>query len=344
MSSWTCAICGRAHERLRTGFEADPPCRALRVTEADSHAAPDGYIVDGADRDDTNDAVHPSQAEVANDGADNDCDPSTVVSMNLYDAFSATANPFGNWSLGCAESEDSAGFVSYTGYGEYDASVNYGESAGGEGARAYRNHTDSDWSCSSVTFPAMAVALHPGAAGEFSTIRWTAPVATTCAVDVVFSGQDDTTAVATSFAGVLLTGGELSGWGDTVPVMGTFPLRAGDTVDFTVGMNGTYYFDSTGLEGTLACECGGAAGGASTRVRRWWRAPTRRRRRGARRPQNRPLIATMPSFLPLPRDYVPIFWTHAGSAGPRARPARPHRHRSHEPTPTIMHPPSVRSR
>ena len=217
-------------------------------------SAPDGYVLDNTDCDDGDDEVFPGQPEIANDGDDNDCDPSTTIAMNLYDAFSTTANPSGEWTLGYATGPDGSGFTAYGQYGEFDASVDYWETSGVEGARVYRNHTDAVWSYSSVSFAPHALALHPGATGEFSIVRWTAPVDTQCQVDVVFDGRDSTTTVvATYFGGVLMTEGEITGVGVTVPIEGSFRVAAGDTVDFSVGMNGNYVYDSTGLEGTLTC-------------------------------------------------------------------------------------------
>ncbi len=217
-------------------------------------ALPEGYVSDNTDCDDAQGDVHPGHLEVGNDGVDNDCDPSTAVAMNIYESFSATANPFGNWSFGDAIEADGTGFTAFARYAEFDASVDYWEIAEGGEPRAYRNHTAADWVYASVNFAAKSIVLHPGPAGQFAVLRWTAPASTECQVAVTFDGRDSTTtAVATYVGGVLLSGGVVSGFGATVPVSGTFLVSAGDTVDFSVGMDGNYYYDSTGLVGTLAC-------------------------------------------------------------------------------------------
>ena len=217
-------------------------------------AAPGGYVADHTDCDDAQGEVHPGQSEVANDGHDNDCDPLTVAGVNVYDAFSPTANPFGDWSLGYSTGADGAGFTAFSGYAEFDASVDFWAVGGSGEPRVYRNHTAVDWTYASVTFAASSIILHPGPAGEYAVLRWTAPASTRCEVDVSFDGRDSTsTAVAAYVAGALLTAGDVSGFGSTLPVRGSFSVDAGDTVDFTVGPNGNYNFDSTGLEGTLAC-------------------------------------------------------------------------------------------
>ncbi len=220
----------------------------------DACTAPDGYVSTQTDCDDRDGDVHPGQTEIANDGDDNDCDPSTQLTMNLYDAFSTTTNPSGEWSFGYATDADGTGFTLYADYAEFDASVDYWTTSGIEGARVYRNHTASDWVYATTTFAPMSLVLHPGAAGEYSAVRWTAPAATQCQVDVTFSGRDSTsTLVGVYFGGVRMDGGEVSGFGATVPLVGFFNIAAGDSVVFTVGPNGAYYFDSTGLAGTLSC-------------------------------------------------------------------------------------------
>ena len=156
-------------------------------------AAPDGYVGNPQDCDDSNAAVNPGGSEVAGDGADNDCDPSTVVSADLYDAFSATANPNGQWSFGYALDATGASFTLFGSYAEYDASLDYWHTEGIEGARFFGNHTAGEWVYSTARFDAMALTLHPGASGEYAVVRWRAAAATTCAVDVTFSGNDSTT-------------------------------------------------------------------------------------------------------------------------------------------------------
>jgi hypothetical protein len=53
-------------------------------------------------------------------------------------------------------------------------------------------------------------------------------------------------------SGVSLDGGNVSTT-VSVTVYEATSVAAGDTIDFTVGNDGTYSYDSTGLDGTLSC-------------------------------------------------------------------------------------------
>jgi hypothetical protein len=132
--------------------------------------------------------------------------------------------------------------------------VDFWYTEGLEGVRAYRNHTASDWLYSTARFDAMALTLHPGAAGEYAVVRWTAPARTTCDVDVTFSGNDSTSStVALVAGGTAVTDSTIDGLDDTYTVTTSVELGVGENVDFLVGYNTSYYFDSTGVVGTIAC-------------------------------------------------------------------------------------------
>jgi len=44
-------------------------------------------------------------------------------------------------------------------------------------------------------WPAHRMCLHPGASGEFSVVRWTAPVSGSCTVKAMFTGMSTTPAI-----------------------------------------------------------------------------------------------------------------------------------------------------
>jgi len=100
------------------------------------------------------------------------------------------------------------------------------------------------------------LAFHPGPAGEFSVVRWTAPEPGGYAVAARFLGPGNTPSTDVH---VLHNGRaifddwlNLHGRGNAAEHRGSLELRPGDTVDFVVGVgNGNYGGDTTALEATL---------------------------------------------------------------------------------------------
>lgn len=117
-----------------------------------------------------------------------------------------------------------------------------------------------------ITVPAHALLMHPGSAGEYAVVRFTAPAKGKYRLSGQFYALDgtnfgpntywDTTDVeivknitTTVFASNLdyLNGPKWTSF-TTTPVV----LNRGDTIDFQVGYgNGNYYFDSTGLNAVI---------------------------------------------------------------------------------------------
>jgi PEP-CTERM motif len=99
------------------------------------------------------------------------------------------------------------------------------------------------------TFTPGVLLLHPGAAGQYSVLRFTAPSTQLYTFSGLFSGFD----AATTDVHVLLNGGSLfdstiNGLGSTQSFLGLQSLTAGSTLDFVVGYGGNGdAFDSTGL-------------------------------------------------------------------------------------------------
>ena len=111
-------------------------------------------------------------------------------------------------------------------------------------------------------WPAHRMCLHPGASGEFSVVRWTAPESGSCTVKATFTGMSTTP--ATTDVHVLHQGRSLfDGWLNLkgLPNTATFSQRLsvnkGERIDFAVGFgNESYGSDSTGLEATIQWESG----------------------------------------------------------------------------------------
>ncbi len=178
-----------------------------------------------------------------------------------YDAvsdFSTTSNPTGAWSYGYKATSSSA-FTRYTGNGQPWAGIySWSPYAGGACCLMVAKNTTGATTTygGSITQPADMLNLHPGAAGEQSTVRWTAPEAGTYQIKGRFQGID--TSGTTTNVRILHKGAQV--WSGNINVFGAqsaydFPLSvvAGDTIDFAVdyGSNNTYYSDSTGLAATI---------------------------------------------------------------------------------------------
>lgn len=98
--------------------------------------------------------------------------------------------------------------------------------------------------------------LHPGSLGEDTVVRFTAPSAGDYSAIGEFTGLDSaSTDVHVLHNGVSLYDGNVSGSGSVQAYNVLATLAAGDTLDFVVGYgNGTYFNDSTGLEGVVSSD------------------------------------------------------------------------------------------
>ncbi|MGC8639191.1 MAG: glycoside hydrolase family 2 protein [Isosphaeraceae bacterium] len=107
-----------------------------------------------------------------------------------------------------------------------------------------------------ITWPAGWLALHPGAAGEYSVLRWTAPAASKVDITAAFTSiaERATTDVHVLHNGRALHDGRinLGGSGNRSTFQGQVAVAPGDTIDCVVGYgNGSYGADSTALALTL---------------------------------------------------------------------------------------------
>jgi hypothetical protein len=252
----------------------DDPAYNPGATEADC-TDPNDYDCDGSvgyadadgdgyaaceDCDDTDADVSPDATETCN-GIDDDCDGYTDTtapeSISVSDAYSSTANPNGDWSWGYADDAAATELTLYDEHVTDEAATGVEEwRVGGSGRPPSfgRNYTAADVSYGGITLPAGGMSLHPGPSGEYSVLRWTALEDAECELAVDFVGYDGaTTAVAVYRSGSLVGSGTVWGKGSTASVSGTVYVAAGETLDFTVGPDGTYYSDTTGIEGTFAC-------------------------------------------------------------------------------------------
>ncbi len=218
-------------------------------------AQPDGYVTDNRDCDDSSALAYPGGAEVAGDGLDNDCDPNSRVTEYFYDAFQTDSPVTGQWALGYAPDGDRDQFAPMPNYASTDyVGVDRWRYPADEALTIYRNYSTNLVRYGSASFPAQTLILHPGRENRAAVLRWTAPASTECSVEVVFSGCDSTSTNVLVYAGeILLEDDYVDGIAETVSVTTIVPVGANENVDFVVLPNGTQYYDSTCVVGSLAC-------------------------------------------------------------------------------------------
>lgn len=181
--------------------------------------------------------------------------PSPADSVRSYDAdadFSPLQNPDGAWSYGYRAA--GGAFTPYASRGNIWGNPGT-DSWSRDGATCpfiTRNNTNSTITYAGVVAqPPGLLNLHPGQAGERSTVRWTAPSAGTYAFNGVFQGIDTTgttaDALVTHNGAGIFSGSVASNQASAFSISRN--VAAGDTVEFSVGYgpNGNFNNDSTGL-------------------------------------------------------------------------------------------------
>jgi hypothetical protein len=184
----------------------------------------------------------------------------TLLSAVTFDPaaeWSWPNNPNGAWSYGWSESLGSAFELST---GVVDVSGISGHTPDLFGTKAplvSHNDTAGTVSIGTVIWPPDGIILHPGPGGEIAVLRFTAPSDGTFAVSGNFTSQDifgATTDVHVLHNGAAVFDGEI-GTEQFIAFSESFAGAAGDTIDVAVGFgNGSYSFDSTGLEATITMD------------------------------------------------------------------------------------------
>lgn len=179
--------------------------------------------------------------------------------------FSAASNPNGAWSYGWSATlgsplnlypdriTDCYGLDGWNDEGIPDAQI-CGSLPG-----VFHNNTENTISFSGIVVQPGELGLHPGAAGQYSIVRWRAPTAGVYSLLATFDGHQacgvgTTTDVHVLHNDVSVFDGAVLGAGDTSS-MPPFSLwvGAGETIDFSVGFgNNVYYCDYTGLAAGIA--------------------------------------------------------------------------------------------
>lgn len=188
----------------------------------------------------------------------------TIVSIRAqaqtYDCvkdFSIASNPTGVWSYGWTPTLGGA----FTLYTVTDTTSVPGMSAWLDSGTypsdpPYVDHNDTTGTICFETFcvPPRYLHLHPGANGQYTVVRWTAPSAGTYEIRGSFVGLDGAGPTTTDVHVLVnsefpLFSGNIASYGSPLPFLRKVPIRsAGVTIDFAVGYGSdkSNGFDSTG--------------------------------------------------------------------------------------------------
>jgi hypothetical protein len=182
-----------------------------------------------------------------------------VVGWDAVRDFSIAANPNGDWSYGYSNTLGGP----FTPFSHHDANVIQGIERWGVppaiDPAVNRNTTNAAITGPTGTniFPPDMLLLHPGPAGEYSIVRWTAPAAGTYSITGAFRGLDRGNTTTDDHirlnSSTSLFSTTINSFDEVKPFSINRTLNAGDTLDFAVGFgdNGAYNNDSTGLAVTI---------------------------------------------------------------------------------------------
>lgn len=183
--------------------------------------------------------------------------------------FSATSNVAGPWSYGTRASATGTSLLILTdslGSGSLMGWQDLANSSLGTPV-IYRNFSNSTFAGGTVTIPGLTLVMHPGPTGfgaggarEFAVTRWTAPVSGAFDISGSFLALDSgSTNVHVVRNGVSLFSSIRASSSNTAFSLSSVAINAGDTVDFVVGNDGSYFNDSTGLVANIIPTPGTAA-------------------------------------------------------------------------------------
>jgi hypothetical protein len=177
------------------------------------------------------------------------------LSATTYDAFNdfsiTNGNPNGVWSYGWSTTLLLSLNLYPNGTVDPNGNLSWNDpnhiSAGAPAV--FANKTDQQ----PVSVPPMSAGFHPGENGEFSHYVWTAPTTGLFSLSALFSPFDSGgTDVHILDNGVSIFSGEVSP-GNPQSYTGNLSATVGDKIDFAVGVgtDGTYNFDTTGIDATI---------------------------------------------------------------------------------------------
>lgn len=181
----------------------------------------------------------------------------TAHAADIAGSFSTVSNPHGAWTYGTTPTLGGA-FTTHTTQGATGGGLEYWLTNGTLPWVAY-NPTAAAVTDRTYVLESGSMSLHPGSAGEYSVVRFSAPVAGDYKVAGSFFGQDVVGSpkdVHVLRNGVAKFDSPVTGFGPASAVFFDLTLTLGvaDTVDFAVGYGAdlTYFNDSTGLAGSVS--------------------------------------------------------------------------------------------
>jgi hypothetical protein len=180
-----------------------------------------------------------------------------AAAAQTYDVstgFSGTSNPSGPWQYGFTNGLGGA-FTLFTTSTTSGPLQYWGGTPG-----VYKNTSASAYSPGTPIYPAGQVGLHPGPNGEYAVIRFVAPIAGSYTLSGNFEGLDTrgtTTDAHIRVANVDVFATLVNGYAVQSPFLLALSLGANDIVDFAVGANGDYFFDTTALDATFTVNATG---------------------------------------------------------------------------------------
>jgi len=196
--------------------------------------------------------------------------PSTTRADDAAQDFTLAGNPAGNWSYGGTPGIGAPFSLFLFTVTTAESLELWNDGIGPIGVG--HNPTDSVIHPAGTTsVPPGTLVEHPGSAGEYVVVRWSAPVAGNVAVAATFEGRSGfnsspltTTDVHVLHDGVSLFDGVLNigGAPNSAGFAGVRAVSPGDQIDFIVGAgNGSFFFDTTGLDATVTYQSTGVSSG-----------------------------------------------------------------------------------
>ena len=186
--------------------------------------------------------------------------PRTASAFSAAGDFSTASNPNGTWSYGSSTTLGSAFIPSTIPTNHYsgltlDGWLGTSDSSG----TPYVLHNSGTVNAfpGDATYPPGQLAEHPGALGQYSIVRWTAPSSGTFSISATFSGlgASDSADVHILKDGVSFFNANVNGSPSPQSFSGLQSVLVGDTIDFVTGSGtGGNSGDTTGLSATIVPE------------------------------------------------------------------------------------------
>jgi len=186
--------------------------------------------------------------------------PSAAQTYNVVGDFSISSNPNGAWSYGSSTGLAAAFIPSSIPSNNVVGLPLEGWLGTVDGFYPYQllNTSAHNVTNANTVYQPGQLGLHPGPQGQYSVVRWTAPLSGTFSINATFSGLSllgDSTDVHIFLDGVSIFNSTVNGTPAPTSYSGLQSIVAGDRIDFVVGNGGNGYTeDTTALTATIVPE------------------------------------------------------------------------------------------